>query len=88
MLTPPDRKPPSSAAAGRHTTAIAAASAVRRSSPGRPGGQRVVTSLLRTGMYVVGWDVRRNRFGTSRRGNATGAEPDREQLRGVGAGSG
>jgi crotonobetainyl-CoA:carnitine CoA-transferase CaiB-like acyl-CoA transferase len=61
MLTPPGAEPPvQRGGMGDHTTAIAAASAVcaalvARERTGR--GQHVVTSLLRTGMYVVGWDV-------------------------------
>src|SRR5262245_25063116 len=61
MLTPPGEEPPvQRGGMGDHTTAIAAASAVcaalvARERTGR--GQQVVTSLLRTGMYVVGWDV-------------------------------
>jgi crotonobetainyl-CoA:carnitine CoA-transferase CaiB-like acyl-CoA transferase len=61
MLTPPDQEPPvQRGGMGDHTTAIAAASAVCAAlvARGRTGrGQHVVTSLLRTGLYVVGWDV-------------------------------
>lgn len=61
MLTPPDHDPPvQRGGMGDHTTAIAAASAVCAAlvARGRTGrGQHVVTSLLRTGLYVVGWDV-------------------------------
>jgi len=68
MLTPEGHEPPvQRGGMGDHTTAVAAASAVcaalfAREKTGR--GQHVVTSLLRTGMYVVGWDVAtRLRFG-------------------------
>src|SRR5262249_30383573 len=61
MLTAPGQDPPvQRGGMGDHTTAIAAASAVcaalvARSRTGR--GQEVVASLLRTGLYVIGWDV-------------------------------
>jgi crotonobetainyl-CoA:carnitine CoA-transferase CaiB-like acyl-CoA transferase len=61
MLTPEGHDPPvQRGGMGDHTTAIAASSAIcaalfARSRSGH--GQHVVTSLLRTGMYVVGWDV-------------------------------
>jgi crotonobetainyl-CoA:carnitine CoA-transferase CaiB-like acyl-CoA transferase len=68
MLTPEGHEPPvQRGGMGDHTTAITAAGAIcaaltARSRTGR--GQHVVTSLLRTGMYVVGWDVAtRLRFG-------------------------
>lgn len=68
MLTPEGHEPPvQRGGMGDHTTAMAAAGAVSaalvaRARTGR--GQHVVTSLLRTGMYVVGWDVAtRLRFG-------------------------
>ena len=61
MLTPEGREPPvQRGGMGDHTTAITAASAVCAAlvARGRSGrGQHVVTSLLRTGMYVIGWDV-------------------------------
>jgi crotonobetainyl-CoA:carnitine CoA-transferase CaiB-like acyl-CoA transferase len=68
MLTPEGHDPPvQRGGMGDHTTAVAAASAVCAAlfARGRTGrGQHVVTSLLRTGMYVVGWDVAtRLRFG-------------------------
>lgn len=61
MLTAPGQEPPvQRGGMGDHTTAIAAAGAisaalVARERTGR--GQHVVCSLLRTGLYVVGWDV-------------------------------
>ncbi len=61
MLTLPDGTPPvQRGGMGDHTTAVSASSAicaalVARARTGR--GQHVATSLLRTGMYVVGWDV-------------------------------
>ena len=61
MLTEPEGTPPvQRGGMGDHTTAVSAASAicaalVSRSRTGK--GQHVETSLLRTGMYVVGWDV-------------------------------
>lgn len=61
MLTLPDGTPPMQRGGmGDHTTAVSASSAVcaalvARSRTGK--GQHVATSLLRTGMYVVGWDV-------------------------------
>jgi crotonobetainyl-CoA:carnitine CoA-transferase CaiB-like acyl-CoA transferase len=68
LLTPEGHEPPvQRGGMGDHTTAVAAASAVCAAlfARGRTGrGQHVVTSLLRTGMYVVGWDVAtRLRFG-------------------------
>jgi crotonobetainyl-CoA:carnitine CoA-transferase CaiB-like acyl-CoA transferase len=68
MLTPPGHEPPvQRGGMGDHTTAIAAAGAVSAAlvARGRTGrGQHVVASLLRTGIYVVGWDVAtRLRFG-------------------------
>lgn len=68
MLTPEGHEPPMQRGGmGDHTTAIAAAGAVAAAlvARGRTGrGQQVVTSLLRAGMYVVGWDVAtRLRFG-------------------------
>ncbi|MBY0275165.1 CoA transferase [Candidatus Binatia bacterium] len=68
MLTPEGQEPPvQRGGMGDHTTAITAASAICAAlvARGRTGrGQHVVTSLLRTGMYVVGWDVAtRLRFG-------------------------
>jgi len=68
MLTPEGQEPPvQRGGMGDHTTAITAAGAVcaALTARGRTGrGQHVVTSLLRTGMYVVGWDVAtRLRFG-------------------------
>jgi len=61
MITPEGGVPPvQRGGMGDHTTAIAAASAICAAlvARGRTGrGQHVVTSLLRTGMYVVGWDV-------------------------------
>lgn len=61
MLTLPDGTPPMQRGGmGDHTTAVSASSAicaalVARARTGK--GQHVATSLLRTGMYVVGWDV-------------------------------
>ena len=61
MLTPEGHEPPvQRGGMGDHTTAIASAGAisaalVARARTGK--GQQVVTSLLRTGIYVVGWDV-------------------------------
>jgi len=61
MLTLPGGTPPvQRGGMGDHTTAIAGASAicaalVARARTGK--GQHVATSLLRTGAYVVGWDV-------------------------------
>jgi len=68
MLTPEGHEPPvQRGGMGDHTTAITAAGAIcaALAARGRTGrGQHVVTSLLRTGMYVVGWDVAtRLRFG-------------------------
>ncbi len=61
MLTLPDGTPPMQRGGmGDHTTAVSASSAVCAAlvARGRTGkGQHVATSLLRTGMYVVGWDV-------------------------------
>jgi crotonobetainyl-CoA:carnitine CoA-transferase CaiB-like acyl-CoA transferase len=61
MLTPPGHEPPvQRGGMGDHTTAIAAASAICAALVARArtgSGQQVVASLLRTGMYVVGWDV-------------------------------
>jgi crotonobetainyl-CoA:carnitine CoA-transferase CaiB-like acyl-CoA transferase len=61
MLTPPGHEPPvQRGGMGDHTTAVAAAGAVAAAlvARGRTGrGQQVVASLLRTGLYVVGWDV-------------------------------
>ena len=61
MLTPPGAEPPvQRGGMGDHTTAIAASSAIcaalfARERTGE--GQHVVASLLRTGLYVMGWDV-------------------------------
>lgn len=61
MLTVPDGTPPvQRGGMGDHTTAVAASSAICAAlvARGRTGkGQHVSTSLLRTGAYVVGWDV-------------------------------
>jgi crotonobetainyl-CoA:carnitine CoA-transferase CaiB-like acyl-CoA transferase len=61
MLTLPDGTPPMQRGGmGDHTTAVSASSAICAAlvARGRTGrGQHVATSLLRTGMYVVGWDV-------------------------------
>ncbi len=61
MLTPPGQEPPiQRGGMGDHTTAIAAASAICAAlvARGRTGsGQHVSASLLRTGLYVIGWDV-------------------------------
>ncbi|HZR84804.1 MAG TPA: CoA transferase [Candidatus Binatia bacterium] len=61
MLTPPGAEPPvQRGGMGDHTTAIAAAGAVSAALVARQRtarGQHVVASLLRTGLYVVGWDV-------------------------------
>ncbi|MFM7735890.1 MAG: CaiB/BaiF CoA transferase family protein, partial [Alphaproteobacteria bacterium] len=61
MLTAPGGEPPvQRGGMGDHTTAIAAASAVCAAlfARERSGvGQHVVASLLRTGLYVMGWDV-------------------------------
>lgn len=61
MLTLPDGNPPMQRGGmGDHTTAVSASSAICAAlvARGRTGkGQHVATSLLRTGMYVVGWDV-------------------------------
>jgi crotonobetainyl-CoA:carnitine CoA-transferase CaiB-like acyl-CoA transferase len=68
MLTPEGHEPPvQRGGMGDHTTAITAAGAISAALLARERtgcGQHVVTSLLRTGMYVVGWDVAtRLRFG-------------------------
>lgn len=61
MLTLPEGTPPvQRGGMGDHTTAVAASSAICAAlvARGRTGkGQHVSTSLLRTGAYVVGWDV-------------------------------
>jgi len=61
MLTPEGHEPPvQRGGMGDHTTAVAASSAVCAAlvARGRTGrGQQVVASLLRTGLYVIGWDV-------------------------------
>jgi len=68
MLTAPGGEPPiQRGGMGDHTTAITAASAICAALYARERtgtGQHVVTSLLRTGIYVMGWDVAtRLRFG-------------------------
>ena len=68
MLTAPGGEPPvQRGGMGDHTTAITAASAICAALFAREktgAGQHVVTSLLRTGIYVMGWDVAtRLRFG-------------------------
>jgi crotonobetainyl-CoA:carnitine CoA-transferase CaiB-like acyl-CoA transferase len=68
MLTAPGEPPPQQRGGmGDHTTAIAASSAICAALLARERtghGQHVVTSLLRTGLYVIGWDVAtRLRFG-------------------------
>ncbi len=61
MLTPAGAEPPiQRGGMGDHTTALAAASAICAAlvARGRTGaGQHVSASLLRTGLYVMGWDV-------------------------------
>lgn len=61
MLTLPDGTPPMQRGGmGDHMTAVAGSSAICAAllARGRTGkGQHVATSLLRTGMYMVGWDV-------------------------------
>lgn len=68
MLTPEGHEPPvQRGGMGDHTTALTAAGAicaalVARARTGK--GQLVETSLLRTGAYIVGWDMAtRLRFG-------------------------
>ena len=67
-LTPPGAEPPQQRGGmGDHTTALSAAGAVCAALLARQRtgeGQFVSTSLLRTGVYVLGWDVNtRLRFG-------------------------
>ncbi len=69
-LVPPGAEPPQQRGGmGDHTTALGAAGAicaalVSRTRTGK--GQMVSTSLLRTGLYVLGWDINtRLRFGKS-----------------------
>ena len=67
-LVPADAEPPQQRGGmGDHTTALAAVGAVCAALVARQrtgDGQFVSTSLLRTGMYVLGWDLNiRLRFG-------------------------
>ncbi len=69
-LVPPGEDPPQQRGGmGDHTTALGAAGAICAALLGRERsgvGQLVSTSLLRTGLYILGWDVNtRLRFGRS-----------------------
>jgi len=69
-LAPPGKDPPlQRGGMGDHTTALGAAGAICAALLARERtgeGQLVTTSLLRTGLYVLGWDLNtRLRFGRS-----------------------